>query len=109
MQDVWLSPEIFRPVVDPDQSEVATGGEIAARMGRALNNKARAEDDMGQLLFRCPKTGRDFDSGFQAGSSEMNLVPAGAKFKVRCEICGNLHEFRFSDAKVREKANPRRR
>jgi len=64
---------------------------------------------MGQLLFRCPKTGKDFDSGFQAGSSEMKLLPAGAKFRVRCKLCGELHEFKFADARVKDKADPRRR
>jgi len=64
---------------------------------------------MGQLLFRCPKTGENFDSGFEAGSSEIKLLPAGAKFRLRCKICGELHEFRFADAKVNDKAAPRRR
>jgi LSD1 subclass zinc finger protein len=61
---------------------------------------------MGQLLFRCPKTGKDFDSGFQAGSSEVNQLPAGAKFRVRCAVCGDLHEVRFTDAKVNDKTAP---
>lgn len=64
---------------------------------------------MGQLVFRCPKTGKDFDSGFQAGSSEVKLLPAGAKFRVRCEVCGGLHEFRFADARVNDAAELRRR
>jgi hypothetical protein len=38
---------------------------------------------MGQLLFRCPKTGKDFDS--------------------------DLHEVKFTDAKVEDKTAPPRR
>lgn len=64
---------------------------------------------MGRLVFKCPQTGKDFDSGFQAGSSEVKLLPAGAKFRVRCEICGDLHEFRFADARVKDLAAERRR
>lgn len=64
---------------------------------------------MGQLLFRCPKTGELFDSGFQAGSSEMRLLPAGSKFRVRCKICGQTHEFKFADGKVKDEAAPRQR
>lgn len=64
---------------------------------------------MGQLLFRCPKTGKDFDSGFQAGSSELRQLPAGAKFRVRCEVCGDLHEVKLADASVKDKDAPARR
>jgi hypothetical protein len=64
---------------------------------------------MGQLLFRCPTTGKDFDSGFQAGSSEMKLLPAGAKFQVRCTVCGDLHEFKFADAKLKDERGARGR
>lgn len=64
---------------------------------------------MGQLVFRCPTTGNDFDSGFQAGSTEVRLLPAGAKFRVRCELCGDLHEVRFADGRVKDQARPRRR
>jgi len=64
---------------------------------------------MGQLLFRCPKTGKEFDSGFQAGSLEVKLLPAGAKFRVRCELCGDLHDVKFADGKVKDKASQRQR
>jgi len=64
---------------------------------------------MGQLLFMCPKTGKEFDSGFQAGSLEVKLLPAGAKFRVRCELCGDLHDVKFADGKVKDKASPRQR
>jgi hypothetical protein len=64
---------------------------------------------MGELRFRCPKTGEDFDSGFQAGSSEMKLLPAGAKFRLRCKLCGEVHELKFADAKVNDDASSRRR
>lgn len=64
---------------------------------------------MGQLLFRCPQTGKDFDSGFQAGTSEMKLLPSGATFRLRCKVCGELHELKLAEAKVEDGAATRRR
>jgi len=56
---------------------------------------------MGQLLFRCPKTGKDFDSGFEAGSSELTLLPESATLRLRCKVCGEQHELKFIDAKLK--------
>lgn len=61
------------------------------------------------MLFKCPSTGEDFDSGFRAGLSEMKLLPVGAKFKIRCEVCGELHEFKFADATVKDEGAARQR
>jgi hypothetical protein len=39
----------------------------------------------------------------------MRLLPAGSKFRVRCKICGQTHEFKFADGKVKDEAAPRQR
>jgi len=55
-----------------------------------------------RVFFRCPKTGEEFGSGFQAGPGDLRLLPAGAKINLRCRVCGVKHEFRFADARVDE-------
>jgi hypothetical protein len=58
---------------------------------------------MGHLIFRCPKTQKEFDSGFQAKPSDLNYLPAGATIRLRCRICNERHEFKFEDARIDEK------
>ena len=58
---------------------------------------------MGDLMFRCPKTGQEFKSGFQATQSELKLVPRNATISLRCSICGATHEFEFVHARIDEK------
>ena len=57
---------------------------------------------MGRVFFRCPQTGEEFDSGFQAGPGDLRLLPTGAKINLRCRVCGVKHELRFADARVDE-------
>jgi len=54
--------------------------------------------DRGALMFRCPKTGPAFDSGFRFSVEEFALVPAGYSMKLRCKICSGLHELKLSEA-----------
>lgn len=54
--------------------------------------------ERGALMFRCPKTGTAFDSGFRFSAAEFALVPAGYSMKVRCKICLGLHELKLSEA-----------
>ncbi len=58
---------------------------------------------MGQVIFRCPKTEMEFDSGFQAKPTDIKLLPIGATIYLRCRICGDRHEFKFAAARVDEK------
>jgi hypothetical protein len=46
---------------------------------------------MGYLTFRCPKTGEEFDSGFQANPDELRSMPPGHKSAVRCKNCFETH------------------
>jgi hypothetical protein len=53
---------------------------------------------MSKLMFRCRRSGEEFDSGFRASLSDLNTPPADASVRLRCRICGELHEFNFADA-----------
>ena len=57
---------------------------------------------MGDVIFRCEKTGQEFDSGFQANPRDVDVLPPDAKIRLRCRICGELHEFEFASAKIGE-------
>ena len=61
---------------------------------------------MDRVLFRCPKTSDEFDSGFEAGSAEIGLLPKGAAISLRCPLCTERHEFKFSEARIVTKAKP---
>ncbi len=63
---------------------------------------ARHGHDMGQLIFRCPKTKKEFDSGFQAKATDLTLLPKGATIRLRCMVCGEIHEFNFAGARICE-------
>lgn len=57
---------------------------------------------MSKLMFRCRKSGEEFDSGFRASLSDLNTLPAEANVRLRWRICGELHEFNFPDAAIKE-------
>ena len=57
---------------------------------------------MGRLIFRCPQTDQEFDSGIQASPGDIRPLPTGAKINLRCRICGVKHEFQFANARVGE-------
>jgi hypothetical protein len=60
---------------------------------------------MGQVMFRCPKTAKEFGSGFEANETDVKRLPEEAKIRLRCRICGDIHEFRFGDARIAETVN----
>ena len=57
---------------------------------------------MGRLIFRCPTTLSEFDSGFQAGKTDMQAVPQTTTISIRCAICCGSHEFKIADARIEE-------
>jgi hypothetical protein len=61
---------------------------------------------MGQVIFQCPNTGKDFASGFEASAADIKLVPRTATIRLHCKICGDTHEFHFVSARVDEGVNP---
>jgi hypothetical protein len=81
--------------------------------GRKLPNCRPLEVDgdwiVGDVIFRCQKTGQEFESGFQANARDINLLPADAKIHLRCRICGDLHEFKFASAKIDDAGEGERR
>jgi hypothetical protein len=58
------------------------------------------DTDKGDLMFRCPKTGHAFDSGFRFAPEEMRFIPIGYSMKLRCKICRELQELKLSEAWV---------
>lgn len=59
-----------------------------------------AENRANSLTFRCPKTGKEFYSGFQVTPDELKNLPPDYKIAVRCKSCFEMHEFTFSEAKI---------
>ena len=60
---------------------------------------------MGELTFRCPKTGKEFRSGFRAQPAELKALPKDAKINLRCQVCGDHHEFNIAEAHIDESRN----
>jgi hypothetical protein len=73
-----------------------------AKMRPAEAGGARHGHDMGQLIFQCPKTKKEFDSGFQAKATDLMLLPRGATIRLRCMVCGEIHEYNFANARIGE-------
>jgi hypothetical protein len=57
---------------------------------------------MAEVMFRCQKTGQEFDSGFRANRSDVKGLPDNSTIRLRCGVCGELHEFKFSDARIND-------
>jgi hypothetical protein len=70
----------------------------AARENVTLWEIGMESTDRGALMFRCPKTGEAFDSGFRFSAEEFSFVPTGYSMKLRCKICRELHELKLSEA-----------
>jgi hypothetical protein len=58
----------------------------------------------GDLMFRCPKTERDFNSGFTADQNELAVIASCPHLRMRCPECGEPHEFKFADGWLQAKA-----
>src|SRR5580704_6035687 len=62
------------------------------RRGAAIAPKIDTVSEADTLRFRCPNTGRTFDSGIS--------IRRGARLisvRIQCPICENLHEWRVAD------------
>ena len=51
---------------------------------------------MGTLVFRCPRTGRDVESGIIPDGDSLFLSRLFS-VRVRCPLCEDLHEWRVID------------
>jgi hypothetical protein len=63
---------------------------------------------MGKLIFKCPNTGKEFASEFEANSADMKKWPTSITIRLRCQICAETHELKFTDARVSEDVKPAR-
>jgi hypothetical protein len=59
-----------------------------------------ADNAANSLMFRCPTTGNDFESGFKANSDELKSIPSDYKMIVRYKSCFETHEFIFSESRI---------
>ena len=57
---------------------------------------------MGHLMFCCPESGKEFDSGFQADHGDLADLSPVATVRVRCRICWKIHAFAISDGWIRK-------
>jgi hypothetical protein len=65
--------------------------------------KISTEDALGDLMFRCPSTGKDFKSGFVANHA--SLAHIGMKsLNLFCHLCGKTHIYRFREAQISMKS-----
>lgn len=54
----------------------------------------------GSVIFRCPNTGKDFDSGLVASESERAAIAAFAIVVPGCPECGRSHELKFAEGRI---------
>lgn len=54
---------------------------------------------MDVLVFRCPRTGREVESGIEA---HPNILVRLFSVRLRCPACEELHEWRVIDARLLE-------
>ncbi len=50
----------------------------------------------------CPKTGREFNSGYRTNGGDLSAVPPSYTISIRCPLCNETHAFRLSDARAVE-------
>lgn len=56
---------------------------------------------MSMLRFRCPRTGREVDSGIDADSDSAFMLRLFS-VRVRCPICEDLHEWRTTSGRLHD-------
>jgi predicted RNA-binding Zn-ribbon protein involved in translation (DUF1610 family) len=62
---------------------------------------------MGVLIFRCPKTGRDFSTGIYLEEDSFQRLPDTVT-KARCPHCGQTHSWWTHDARLSNGTEPAR-
>ena len=58
-------------------------------------------ETLDNLMFRCPVTGEDFNSGFRTSQVDLSGVPLTATVHTRCP-CGQTHTLRFADGWIKQ-------
>ena len=55
---------------------------------------------MAHLVFRCPNTGRELDSGLDEAQADVSLVHDYST-RIRCPFCGRQHKWEVAQSKSR--------
>jgi hypothetical protein len=55
---------------------------------------------VGDVVFKCPVSAKEFVSGFRAEPGDLKDLPAKAAVHLRCQVCGQMHDFKFADARI---------
>jgi len=50
-------------------------------------------------MMRCPKTGREFNSGYRTNRGDLAAVPPDFTVRIRCPLCNETHAVRLSEAR----------
>ena len=59
------------------------------------------EGSMVALFFTCPDTGRETASGIEIDGQSLSAIRMFS-VRLRCQACGELHEFRIADGHFEE-------
>ena len=51
-------------------------------------------------MVRCPKTGREFNSGYRTNGGDLAAVPRDYTIRIRCPLCSETHAVRLAEARV---------
>jgi hypothetical protein len=84
----------------------------ASRAGRRRNSRLSRRNDVAAaqaaltwrlplsvLMVRCPKTGREFNSGYRTNGGDLAGVPPAYTISIRCPLCNETHAVRLAQAR----------
>jgi hypothetical protein len=57
---------------------------------------------MSHLVLSCAKTGKAFNSGLETTADDLRFVPPTWTARLRCAVCGEIHDFKFAGARLCE-------
>jgi hypothetical protein len=57
------------------------------------------EKTLSVLMVRCPKTGREFNSGYRTNGGDLSAVPPAFTIRIRCPLCRETHAVKLSEAR----------
>jgi len=60
---------------------------------------------MGTIMIRCPETGREIPTGYEAERADFEAMPVFFG-RSHCPFCRTEHEWFAQEAWVRESADP---
>lgn len=58
---------------------------------------------MNSLLFQCPKTLRELDTGIEVNVSKLQIVQP-VTVRLLCPFCGNPHKWKLADGRIGDPA-----